>query len=243
MYDREEQIGNVSAAELARRLIMKMPDEFDQMFGNEERMNVAHRALIALERGKRADYLSLRQEMESHSLKIKKGSDLSFYVGKSVVLLDWMDLVHTYCSVRAIALANEVEESNWEVICEGQSRLIRMQETELNLKVAKASPKASWAKRVIDAMNFRIAQVIRTGSRKQMLITMILEMQPNLRKSFEADAAVYEQAILKSAIRKKKREDAKLQSLVGPEEIASVVPAAIFGPSFSVGRSLSAQRL
>jgi len=205
-------------------------------------MESAYKALIALERGRREDYLHHRRHLAAQKWELKFQIYLSFHRSDAGWPMNWYDVVLSTVSERGAALAYEAEESCWETIYPGCTRLQRMSMTERVWEQAKFSPSAWYSKPVINMMNFRIGQVIRTGSRKQPLISLILDSQPELRSRFENEFAQYECELLKAGQRRRRRQK-ELVEAVRNEVDSEGLPPMSSGGDFLVVRPVVPARL
>jgi hypothetical protein len=94
-------------------------------------MRNAYDALVALERGRRTEYLVLRRVLaEEFFDPDSEPSQLYFIHDETPSVFTWPDMMLLALSSKAAALGFEAEESSWESIAAGQSRIARMWLTE-----------------------------------------------------------------------------------------------------------------
>ncbi len=173
----------------------------------EEAMNTAYKALVALERGRREDYLTHRRKLASLKWAFTDRQSLKFHLDDNPFHpVSWTGVVHAAVSPKAAALAHEAEESAWETIYPGCSRIERMLQTERMWESAKHMNSHWLGKHVIEMMDCRFSQVIATGSKKQTLISTILDSQPTLRQQYRCAFSEYERERLKALFRRRRRE-------------------------------------
>lgn len=242
--------------DLIRNTPIKSFDDFNSRFSlnllvrgaktRSDLTQVAYKALVALERGRRDEYLDLRRKLTDLHLKATGDAMPEFRHDDQYGDLNWMQVMIITLSTRALALGFDAEESSWETIYPGQSRLSRMVMTEDMWNQAQADPNREHGQAVIEMMNFRIGQVISTGSKKQPLISILLESQPELMEQFADASAKHEQERLKTALRRQRRERNHVEAIraeVASEADAGASESLTVGAEVAVGRPVVALRL
>lgn len=178
-----------------------------------ELMRNAYEALVALERGRREEYLRLRRLLAERYSAREEPSEPYFRQDDVVSEFSWPNMMIVTLPAEAAALGFEAEESSWETIAPGQSRLCRMLITEEIWRQALNDSTSNYGRAVINMMDFRFGQVISTGSSKQPLISILLASHPDLRSKFVQAIAKHEQVRLTAAIRRQRRAQAVAESV------------------------------
>lgn len=203
-------------------------DDFNRIYwlppsirGNNVRANImktAYKALVALERGRREEYLAHRRQLALAKWHRSDRVNLKFYRLDVTWSLAWTDVMVSSLSASALANGYEAEESSWETINPGRSRLERMLTTELTWNNSMQYKGAWFYRPVIEMMDLRISDVIATGSKKQPLISMLLDCRTGLRERYEQAHAKYEMERLQAALRRQRRESQLAATIRGQAE-------------------------
>ena len=108
--------------------------------------------------------------------------------------------LEAHLSIEALALAHEVEESSWGVICPDSPAQERMQlsiyKFRGGMECGEVLGSGTYRHAFMAMMCYRIRQVIATGSQDQPLISRLIASVPEIRQAYAADFAAREAQVI-----------------------------------------------